>query len=281
MESIRIYGEQVTRNFGNISALNNISFDVKGERIAILGHNGSGKTTLMSMILGLLNPSSGKVSINGVESYRHHKWVSENLSFCFEKGKMPYSMTVKSFLNTIKDVWGREDVINNICQSFFVNRFEQLQMNRLSTGQEQILYILTAVLSSAPILFLDEPFTHLDTFVSSSIYDYLLSSGKNLVITTQSIEEAETLADSFLVIGRGKLIWQGNKDELYDDETFEVMPIGNTLDTFNLDVLYTIERRIICKSTEENLSKLLMDHKIMGFRRAGLRKIYGKTGQNH
>ncbi len=280
MEDINIKAENVTKYFGNVVALNRISFEIKGKRIAILGHNGSGKTTIISMLLGLLKPDGGCIAINGVKSYENHKWVENNISFCFEKGKFPFHIKVSSFIKELREIRGRKSLVDELVSELNINRFENDFINELSSGQEQILYVLSTIASQNNILFLDEPFSHLDVFVRSKIYNYLRSSNKEFIIATQSIDEAELLCDTYVILNDGNLIWQGNMTELYDDKTFEVIP-NPDLPDIGLNVIYTIENRYICEGNEGEFSKLVKEHKVIGFKRAGLRKVYGKIKQDY
>ena len=275
MEEINIKADNVIKYFGEVIALNRISFEIAGKRIAILGHNGSGKTTIISILLGLLKPDGGNIAINGVKPYKNPKWVENNTSFCFEKGKFPFHIKVSTFIEELRGIRENKSLVDDLVRELNINRFRNDFMNELSSGQEQILYVLSAIASQSDILFLDEPFSHLDIFVRSKIYNYLRTSNRRFIIATQSIDEAELLCDTYVILNNGNLIWQGYMADLFDEKTFEVIPISDFSDN-GLNAICSVENRYICEGTAEEFSQLVKDHKIMGFKRAGLRKIYGK-----
>jgi ABC-2 type transport system ATP-binding protein len=202
-------------------ALKDINLEIRhGEIFALLGPNGAGKTTLISIICGIVNPSSGRVLVDGhdiIADYRATRsliglvpqeiatdmFTSVWMTVSFSRGlfgKPPYPAYIQKVLKDLS-LWDKKD--NKIAT--------------LSGGMKRRLMIAKALSHEPRILFLDEPTAGVDVELRKGMWDMvrqLRASGVTIILTTHYIEEAEQMADRIGVINRGELILVENKAEL-------------------------------------------------------------------
>lgn len=207
--------ESLVKNYDDITAVNDISFDIyPGEIFGFLGPNGAGKTTTIKIMCGLLKPDRGNVTINPINGRKsigfcpQHIVIWENLT-CFEQiiftGQM-YDMTVSEAR------YRGEELLN----SLGLNSIKDRLAKKLSGGMQRRLNIALALIHSPQILFLDEPQAGLDPQSRVLVREYIRSIRENttIVLTTHDMEEAEKLSDRICIIDNGKLLVTGTADEI-------------------------------------------------------------------
>ena len=213
----------LTKTFGNIKAVDGVSFRVRrGEIYGLLGPNGAGKTTTIRMIIGIITPDKGEAYIMG---YNVHKEPVKARSFI---GVVP------EISNPYVDltVWENLMLIGGIyCvpKEVRVRRAEKLlkmlgmyedrnrKVKALSKGMRRRLLLAMALISDPDILFLDEPTSGLDVISARIIRSLLLKlkkQGKTIILTTHNIDEAGMLCDRVAVMNRGRIIAMGTPEEL-------------------------------------------------------------------
>jgi ABC-2 type transport system ATP-binding protein len=208
--------ENVSKNYGQVRALVDFDFKVRaGELTALLGPNGAGKTTAIKLVLGLVRPSSGKVSIFGADpaNIATHMRVGAML----QVGRVPETLRV----------WEHVDLFSSyypnplpIAETLAIAGLEDLRHRKfgdLSGGQKQRVLFALAICGNPDLLFLDEPTVGLDVEARHLLWDEirkLLGRGKTVVLTTHYLEEADALADRVAVISRGAIIAEGTPAEI-------------------------------------------------------------------
>lgn len=210
----------VYKNFKEVKAVDGISFSVKpGEFIALLGPNGAGKTTTVEMIEGIQKPTSGNISIMGLNWDHHEKKLHQLISLSLQETRFIDKLRTWETVQLFASFYGlnraRVDEVIEIVgltekrKSFVVN---------LSGGQRQKLALAIALLNDAPLMLLDEPTTGLDPTARREIWEILIKLKKNkntsLILTTHYMEEAEYLCDRIIIMDKGKILAQGTLDEL-------------------------------------------------------------------
>ena len=210
----------VYKNFKEVKAVDGISFSVKpGEFIALLGPNGAGKTTTVEMIEGIQKPTSGNISIMGLNWDHHEKKLHQLISLSLQETRFIDKLRTWETVQLFASFYGlnraRVDEVIEIVgltekrKSFVVN---------LSGGQRQKLALAIALLNGAPLMLLDEPTTGLDPTARREIWEILIKLKKNkntsLILTTHYMEEAEYLCDRIIIMDKGKILAQGTLDEL-------------------------------------------------------------------
>jgi ABC-2 type transport system ATP-binding protein len=213
--------ENLTKRYGELLAVNDISFTVKsGEVFALLGPNGAGKTTAVEIIDTIRTPTSGKVTLLGMDiSEKKHDIV-------YRIGVLPQGfssfdrITVRETVQYYSRLYrGRETDIDELIELVDLQDQSQVQYRNLSGGLKQRVGIALALVNDPEVVFLDEPTTGLDPRARREVWDVLQGlkqRGKTVLLTTHYMEEAELLADTVAIISRGQLIALGSPGELIE-----------------------------------------------------------------
>lgn len=202
-------------------ALRNINLEIKsGEIIALLGPNGAGKTTLISTICGIVNPSSGRVLVDGLDIQTDYRQTRAKI------GLVPQELTTDAFetvWNTVsfsRGLFGKApkpELIEQILKDLSLWDKKDNMIMMLSGGMKRRVLIAKALSHEPEILFLDEPTAGVDVELRQdmwNIIDQLRESGVTIILTTHYIEEAEGIADRIGVINKGEVILVEEKDTL-------------------------------------------------------------------
>jgi ABC-2 type transport system ATP-binding protein len=213
--------ENLTKCYGNLVAVNDISFNVRqGEVFAFLGPNGAGKTTTVEIADTISRPTSGKVRILGMDVTKGKRDIVPRIGVLpqgfssFDRITVRETMQYYSRLFCCRntDIDGLLDLVN-------LNDKAKEQYMKLSGGLKQRLGIAIALVNDPEIVFLDEPTTGLDPRARHEVWQVLLGlkkKGKTVFLTTHYMEEAELLADTVAIISRGKVIAMGSPGELIE-----------------------------------------------------------------
>jgi ABC-2 type transport system ATP-binding protein len=219
-----IEARNVKKTFGEIKAVDDISFEVEaGEIFAFLGPNGAGKSTTISMLTTMLRPTSGKLFLNGHDVTKEQDSARKSFGIVFQDPALEEELTayenmaihavlysiprkdqaarIEDLLKLV-DLWGRKDG--------YVKTY--------SGGMRRRLEIARGLLHHPKILFLDEPTLGLDTQTRNLLWDYVKklseSEGMTIFFTTHYLEEAEGVADRIAIIDHGKIIATGTSKQL-------------------------------------------------------------------
>lgn len=221
---IVIEAENLTKKFKDFIAVDNISFKVdSGSIFAFLGPNGAGKTTVIKMLTTLLNPTNGKIIINGFDTLHQKDKVRRAFSIVFQDPSLDEKLTAYENMEYHAILYGVKKEERKSRIEKLLN-FVELQDRRndivehFSGGMKRRLEIARGLIHHPKILFLDEPTLGLDAQTRRHIWNYIknLSEEENTTIffTTHYIEEAEQVADFVNIIDEGKIIASGTPDEL-------------------------------------------------------------------
>ncbi len=200
----------VSKNYGKFTALNNTSISVnKGEVLALLGHNGAGKTTLFKLALGLINPSSGKISL--MCDKNNIGYLPENIAFYDQmSGQETLSYYAKLKKAPLTQV---DELLEIVGLAPFKNR----RIRAYSKGMKQRLGFAQALLGSPEILFLDEPMTGLDPIGREEFFDIikqLKDKGTAIIFSSHVLRELENKVDNIAIMHSGNLIAYDSLDAL-------------------------------------------------------------------
>ena len=261
-------------NFGLIEALAHLNLDIKSDHIAILGQNGSGKTTLVAVLCGLLSPTSGTASINGIEAYRQRNHASRVISGMFDRVNFPYRMKVSEFVNFLSKERGCNRDIVEFISSIDASHILEKRMSELSSGEEQLISVINTILCNDGILILDEPFSRLDLFRESILLNFLSDRRETqYIFSTHIPEEAEAIGDFFVILNRGTIAWSGTIDELYKSDLYEVYTMRH-YDDFGFKSIFDFGNTHLVRTDESNLEQSRKEGKILGYRKSGVRRVY-------
>lgn len=200
---------QVSKKFKDKQAVDNISFQIpQGSITAILGPNGAGKTTTLSMMLGLMEPTSGKVNILGHTP--SSPLVREKIGVMLQEVSVMDSLRIHELLTLVRSYYPNPLSMEQLIK---LTRFSQTDLNRftdkLSGGQKRSLNFALALAGNPDILFFDEPTVGLDTTARRQFWEdtrKLASQGKTIIFSTHYLQEADDAADRILLFNQGKIV---------------------------------------------------------------------------
>jgi len=213
--------EALSKRYGDLLAVNDVSFHVnKGEMFAFLGPNGAGKTTTVEIIETLRTPTSGSVSVFGMDVAKHKRDIIPRIGVLPQGFNSFDRLTVSESIQYYAKLFGNKTTdVDGLMNLTDLKDKRNVQFKKLSGGLKQRLGIAIALVNDPEVLFLDEPTTGLDPHARRAVWDVLLGlkrKGKVVFLTTHYMEEAELLADTVAIISKGKLVAIGSPGELIE-----------------------------------------------------------------
>ena len=269
----------------DFEALKTVNLNIKkGEIFAMLGPNGAGKTTLISIICGIVKPSSGKVSVDGFDIIDDYRETRSKI------GLVPQELTLEQFETVFNNVsysrglYGKKPDpihIEKILKDLSLWDKKDLRLNQLSGGMKRRVLIAKALSHEPSILFLDEPTAGVDVELRQDMWkvvEELRKTGVTIILTTHYIEEAEAIADRVGVINQGEIIVVDQTKELLKkmghkkltiDLQDEISKVPESLIKYNLklnkdnmsvDYTYNVQEK------QTGITNLLQDLKEAGLK---------------
>ena len=213
--------ENLTKRYGELLAVNDISFTVNsGEVFALLGPNGAGKTTAVEIIDTIRTPTSGKVTLLGMDVSKKKYAIVSRIGVLPQGFSSFDRLTVRETLRYYSRLYrGRNVDIDGLIELVNLKDKSQEQYMNLSGGLRQRLGIALALVNDPEIVFLDEPTTGLDPRARHEVWEVLQGlrkKGTTVLLTTHYMEEAELLADTVAIVAKGKIIAMGSPGELIE-----------------------------------------------------------------
>ena len=211
----------LTKRFGRLTALDDVSFDVQpGETFALLGPNGSGKTTTLKCLAGLCLPTAGQILIQGIDIAGQPVAARTMLSYLPQRVAFPEQITAREVLDFYRRLRNLPAARVEVCieHCALTDAADRL-VSEFSGGMLQRLGIAVAVLADAPILLLDEPTASLDPEGAAALrvfLDSLKQAGKTIVFSSHVLSDVEYLADRVAILVGGRLRAVENIDALLD-----------------------------------------------------------------
>lgn len=206
--------KHITKRFKDKVAVNDVSFSIeKGTVTAILGPNGAGKTTMISLMLGLLTPTEGKVEMFGKNPKAVRQQFGAMLQEVSSMDGVTVGETIELFRSYYKAPLPKEDLLR--LANLEVE--EKKMADSLSGGQKRRLGFALALAGNPDILFLDEPTVGMDITSRKHFWDEIrqfAKEGKTIILTTHYLEEADQLADRIMLFASGKIVADGSPEEM-------------------------------------------------------------------
>ena len=212
--------ENVTKYYGDFKAVDNLSFTVeKGEIFGLLGVNGAGKTTTFRMIMGLLEPTEGKITLNGKPINYD---VTDKIGFLTEERSLLLKLTVKEqclYYGKLKGMTEKKIIerMNLLLDRFGIPEYKDKKIKELSKGNQQKIQFITAILNEPELLILDEPFSGLDPFnveLFKSMIVEMSNKGSMIIFSSHRMEHVELFCKKIAIIMRGKSVLEGELKEI-------------------------------------------------------------------
>lgn len=232
MSDIVIRVDELRKLFGSIAAVDGLSFTIeRGSTVALLGANGAGKTTTISMLLGLLLPTSGRIEILGEDMLAHRNRVLPRVNFSSPYVDLPHRLTVRENLVVYGHLYGVKRLaarIDDVATMLSIGELMNRAAGKLSAGQKTRVALAKALLNAPEILLLDEPTASLDPdsadWVRTMLRDFQKQQGATILLASHNMTEVERLCDNVLIMRKGAVIDQGSPGALiarYGRETME------------------------------------------------------------
>jgi len=222
MNDVTIEINNLTKQFKNALAVKNISFKInKGKIIGLLGPNGSGKTTTIGMMLGLIKPSNGTVTINHKNIENNRTSLLEKMNFISPYVELPKKLTVEENLKVYGRLYGVKNLkekISSLMEKLNLTEFRSRKTGELSSGQKNRVSLAKALINDPEILLLDEPTASLDPdvgdYVRSFIEDYASNKGSTILLASHNMNEVERLCHEVMMMKNGEIIDRGTCGDL-------------------------------------------------------------------
>jgi ABC-2 type transport system ATP-binding protein len=210
MTEIAIEAEDLTFRYGDLTAVDHISFSVgEGEILGFLGPNGAGKSTTIKMLTGQLQPNGGRVSILGLEGEKRRTEIQAQIGVCFEEKNLYPNMTAVENLAFFASLFGIKDAdIDGLLQKVGLQDRAGDRVKNYSKGMQQRLMVARSLVNSPKVLFLDEPTDGLDPVSSQAIREIIKAvarRGAAVFLTTHDMHEADELSDRVVFLNEGKI----------------------------------------------------------------------------
>src|ERR1700730_1204706 len=208
--------EAVYKNYGEVRALRDVNFAVRsGEVVALLGPNGAGKTTAVKLLLGLMQPNSGRVRVFGGDPTNPENRTRTGAML--QVGRVPETLRVREHIDLFSSYYEKPMAAAEVLAAAGLEKLRDRKFGDLSGGQKQRVLFALAICGDPDLLFLDEPTVGLDVEARRMLWDEIrrmVERGKTVLLTTHYLEEADALADRIAVISQGEIIAEGAPAEI-------------------------------------------------------------------
>ncbi|MCH6582899.1 MAG: ABC transporter ATP-binding protein [Proteobacteria bacterium] len=216
--------ERLSKRFGDVTAVDEVSFSIaQGSTAALLGGNGAGKTTTLAMLLGLLLPSRGRISIFGEDMLRHRYRVLPRMNFASPYIDLPHRLTVRENLTVYSRLYGLPHIkprLARLAHELDLEGIFNRTYGQLSSGQRTRVALAKALLNQPELLLLDEPTASLDPdsadYVRGYLETYQAGSGATILLASHNMSEVERLCDDVIILRAGKIVDRGTPRSLLD-----------------------------------------------------------------
>lgn len=263
--------------YKDFMAVKGINFEIKeGELVGYIGENGAGKSTTIKMLTGLLTPTSGKVTVNGIIPYKERIKNNKNIGAVFgQKTQLWWDLPVIESFRLIKKMYNMTESEYRKNLKKFTNLLEldellEKQVKNLSLGQKMRCEIAATFLHNPKIVYLDEPTIGLDVFVKEKIRKFIKEINEEnkttVILTTHDLKDIEDVCDRIILLDKGQIIYDGEKQKFKDKYgkyiTAELIVknkksiIKNDLKNENLKLIEEKENSIKLKFLHEKITIL-------------------------
>jgi len=223
---------QLTKQFDGIIAVSDLSFSVpRGQILGLLGVNGAGKTTTINMLLGLLTPTSGTISILGMNQPKNRVEILKKSNFCSTYANLPSNLKVHQNLWVFAKIYGVKNIkgkMDELLELFEISHLKNAITGHLSSGESTRLNLCKAFLNDPEVLLLDEPTASLDPDIADKVRKSIRTLQKKLnttvLYTSHNMKDIEEVCDEVLFMHKGQIMTHGSPDEIlkqFQEESLE------------------------------------------------------------
>ncbi len=217
-----IEATHLSKRYGEVTALHDISFScTEGSILGIIGHNGAGKTTLLKILAGLIAPTSGTLTINGLDVLADPMLVKQQLGYLPEESRLYETMFVQDYLRFFGEIYSLDRAVINVRSDLLLTQLslhpEGKQIGNLSKGMKRKVAIARSLIHDPSLLIYDEPGSGLDPMTGRFIIEYLKglrSQGKTIILSAHNLYQVEEICDVVMILRRGEVVIEGTMTEL-------------------------------------------------------------------
>ena len=215
--------EHITKYYDQNKAVDDLSFEVEdGKIFGLLGVNGAGKTTTFRMIIGLLEPTSGKITLDGKPIDYN---VTDTIGFLTEERSLLTKLTVKEqiiYYGTLKGMEEKEILkrLDEWLKRFHIEEYKERKIKELSKGNQQKVQFISAVINNPKLLILDEPFSGLDPINVEMFMDAIKDfkkRGSSIIFSSHRMEHVEMFCENLVILVKGKSVLEGELKQIKKD----------------------------------------------------------------
>ena len=215
----------IKREYSIVEAVKNVSFEIdEGEIVGYIGPNGAGKSTTIKMLSGILLPTAGSITVDGLNPFEDRKNYVSNIGVVFgQRSQLAWDIPAEDTFDLLKDIYklDNEKYQNTKAELIKLLNIEEVikkPVRSLSLGQRMRCEIAASLLHEPKILFLDEPTIGLDAASKKIVRDFILRINKErkvtVILTTHDMTDIETLAKRIILIGKGQILYDGSLNKL-------------------------------------------------------------------
>lgn len=257
--------ENVTKYYGDFLAVDNLSFEVKdGEIFGLLGVNGAGKTTTFRMIIGLLDKTSGTITLDGKPiDYTQ----TDKIGFLTEERSLLLKLTVLEqaiYYGVLKGMSESavEKKLDELLERFNIKEYKNRKLKELSKGNQQKVQFITAIINDPKLLILDEPFSGLDPINVQLFMDVILDlkkKGTSIIFSSHRMEHVELFCEKLVILVHGKPVLQGYLKDIKKQYRKKNIHIIGDVDTKALEQIDGVLK--VTSNPEEIIVQIASDDK--------------------
>lgn len=242
------------RKYKYINAIDNISFSIKkGEIVGYIGPNGAGKSTTIKILSGILYPDKGKVVIDKMVPYLDRKEYVKEIGVVFgQRSQLWWDIPAIDSFELLKEIYKLDDkkyreTLNELIETLNLREIINIPVRQLSLGSRMRLEIAASLLHSPKILFLDEPTIGLDAVSKKEVREFIKKINKKnnitVLLTTHDMNDIEALSKRIILIGKGKVLYDGTLKKLKKDYDYVKKIIVITKEKINIKKDYIVEQK--------------------------------------
>jgi ABC-2 type transport system ATP-binding protein len=214
--------DSLCKKYGAVAAVDGVSFFVRpGEIVGLLGPNGAGKTTTINMVMGVLEPDSGTISVEGASLSTQRRKALARMNFAAGYAPLPGNLTVYQNLRVFSLLYSvahAHERIDALLEKFNLRKFRNVKCGTLSSGEQTRVSLAKALLNHPPLLLLDEPTASLDPAtarqIRSAIGSYVEESRAGVLWTSHNMHEVADVCNRVLFLSRGRILLEGDPKTL-------------------------------------------------------------------
>jgi len=217
---MRLSISNVTKRYGELTALHPFSMDSEGEICGLIGNNGAGKSTLMKMIVGLIAPGKGKILLGDLDVKKTPEAIKRHIGYLPESPLLYPRLTPEELLIYVAEIKGTtnpKEEIAHWLKTFGLTEKRNALLNDLSFGMKKKIAISSALIGNPELLILDEPFNGLDVATMESLSEIILArqaAGATIILSSHLMTYIDRLCQRVIILKQGKVVGEGPPKDL-------------------------------------------------------------------